>query len=135
MTDQQPKTTSLYDYRDQSIRHAGIAAVVYGVVAIVSVLLAWLQAILYARPLPVAGSLGGSIVIAIISGVLAVGIFRHSRVAVALMLIVVIVPQLYTWLVAHSFAGTIVSIAVTGFLLRGARRIFQHHAERAANSG
>ena len=41
--------------------------------------------------------------------------------------------QLYTWLILHSISGTLLSIIVTGFLLRGARRIFQDHAERQAN--
>ncbi len=133
MTDQKKQTASLYDYRDKSVPHAGVAAIVYGVVAIVSALLAWLQAVLYARAAPLAGWLVGSITVAIISGVLAFGIFRRSRVAVVLMLVLVIVPQLYTWFVAHSFAGTIVSFFVAGFLLRGARRIFQRRAEHAAN--
>src|SRR6266540_1043789 len=107
MTDQKKQTASLYDYRDKSVPHAGVAAIVYGVVAIVSALLAWLQAVLYARAAPLAGWLVGSITVAIISGVLAFGIFRRSRVAVVLMLVLVIVPQLYTWFVAHSFAGKI----------------------------
>jgi len=38
--------------------------------------------------------------------------------------------QLYTWLVAHSPAGTLVSIIVVAFLLRGARRMFQDYAEQ-----
>jgi hypothetical protein len=134
MTDRQKQTALLFNYRDKSISHAGIAAIVYGVIAIASALLAWLQSVLYARLAPVAAWLVGSIMVAIISGALAFGIFRRSRVAVVLMLVLVIAPQLYTWFVARSFAGTIVSIFVTGFLLRGARRIFQHHAERAVES-
>jgi len=129
--DDQPKiTTSLYDYTDKSIPHAGIAAIVYGAISIGSALLAWLQATFYGRPAPVAAWIVGSIVAAAISGILAFGIFRKSRVSIVLMLIVVILPQLYTWFIAHSVAGTLVSIVVAGFLLRGARRIFQDHAER-----
>ena len=45
------------------------------------------------------------------------------------MLVVVIVLQLFTWFVAYSLAGTVVSIVVVAFLLRGARRMFQEHAE------
>jgi hypothetical protein len=123
-------TSSLYDYTDKSIPHAGIAAIVYGVIALASALLAWLQAALYGRPAPVLAWLVGSIIVGIISGILAFGILRRSRVAVVLMLIVVVVPQLYTWFIVHSVAGTLVSIVVAGFLLRGARRIFQDHAER-----
>ncbi len=130
MNDPQRVTTSLYDYTDKSIPHAGVAAIVYGVIALASALLAWLQAALYARPAPIMAWVIGSIIVAIISGILAFGLFRRSRVAVVLMLILVIVPQLYTWFIAHSVAGTLVSIVVAGFLLRGARRIFQYHAER-----
>jgi hypothetical protein len=46
------------------------------------------------------------------------------------MLVFVIVLQLYTWLVVHCPAGTLVSIIVVGFLVRGTRRIFQDHAEQ-----
>jgi hypothetical protein len=73
-------------------------------------------------------------VVASISGILAFGIFRRSKIAVVLMLILVIVPQLYTWLVAHSFAGTIVSVFVAGFLLRGAGRIFERPEENDVSS-
>ena len=75
-----------------------------------------------------------SVVIAAVSGVLAFGILRRSRVAVVAMLIFVIVLQLYTWVVARSVAGTLVTIIVVGFLLRGARRMFQDHAERAMDA-
>ncbi len=141
---------SLYDYSDKSAQHAGYAAVAYGVINLFSGLLAWVQYFLYHRP-----STGGilnrdfasqqylqhtpfstavavvfSVLIAAVSGALAFGIFRRSRVAVVAMLALVIVLQLYTWFAAHSPAGSIVSIIVVAFLLRGARRIFQDHAER-----
>ena len=45
------------------------------------------------------------------------------------MLVFAIVLQLYTWLIARPVAGTLVSVIVVGFLLRGTRRIFQDHAE------
>ena len=45
------------------------------------------------------------------------------------MLVFVILLQLYTWLIAHSVTGTLVTIVVVAFLLRGARRMFQDHAE------
>jgi hypothetical protein len=141
---------SLYDYSDKSISHAGYAAIAYAVITLFSGLLAWIQYFLYHRP-----GTGGfishdfvsqqylqhtpsitavavvfSVIIAAISGVLAVFIFRRSRFAVVGMLVFVIVLQVYTWFVAHSPAGTLVSIIVVGFLLRGARRIFQDYAER-----
>ena len=143
-------TTSVYDYTDRSVQHAGYAAIVYGVVALVSGLFAVLQYFLYHTPgqagftnrefanqqwlqhtpLVTAISVIFSIVIAAISGVLAFGIFHHNRFAVVAMIVFVIILQLYTWFVARSVAGTLVSIIVVGFLLRGARRIFQDHAER-----
>jgi hypothetical protein len=141
---------SLYDYSDKSISHAGYAAIAYAVITLFSGLLAWIQYFLYHRPgtggfishdfvsqqylqhtpFITAVAVVFSVIIAAISGVLAVFIFRRSRFAVVGMLVFVIVLQVYTWFVAHSPAGTLVSIIVVGFLLRGARRIFQDYAER-----
>jgi ABC-type dipeptide/oligopeptide/nickel transport system permease component len=87
------------------------------------------QQYLQNTPLVAAVSVVFSVIIAVISGVFAFFIFRRSRVAIVLMLAFVILLQLYTWLVAHSAAGTLVTIIVVGFLLRGARRMFQDHAE------
>jgi hypothetical protein len=72
----------------------------------------------------------GIAIVAAISGVFAFFIFRSSRFAVVAVLVFVVALQLYGWFVAHSASGTILSIVVAGFLLRGARRIFQDHAER-----
>ena len=127
-------TTSIYDYTDKSIPQAGIAALVYGAIAVGGALLAWLQSSLYNRPMPVVALLVGSVFIAAISAGLAYGISRKSRVAVVLMLLLVILPQLYSWFIEHSVAGSLVSILVAGFLLRGACRIFQDHAERAIDA-
>jgi hypothetical protein len=141
---------SLYDYSDKSVQHAGYAAIAYAVINLFSGVLALIQHFIYHRPgtgglishdyvsqqylqhtpLLTAIAMAFSIIIAAISGVLAFFIFRHSRFAVVAMLGVVILLQLFTWFVAHSAAGTLVSIIVTGFLLRGARRIFQDYAER-----
>jgi hypothetical protein len=143
-------STSLYDYSDKSIPHAGYAAIAYALVSLFTGLLAWIQYFLYHRagtggfqgheflsqqylqhtPLITAVIIAFSVIIAAISGVLAFFIFRRSRFAVVAMLVFVVVFQFYTWFVAHSPAGTLVSIIVVGFLLRGARRIFQYHAER-----
>src|SRR5881396_991350 len=68
--------------------------------------------------------------VSVFTGILAFFIFRRSRFAAVAMLVFVVVLQLYGWFVAHSPAGTIVSIIVVAFLVRGARRIFQDHAER-----
>ena len=40
----------------------------------------------------------------------------------------------YIWFAARSIAGTLVSIIVVAFLLRGAKRIFQDHAEQELNA-
>jgi hypothetical protein len=141
---------SLFDYSDKSVQHAGYAAIAYAVVNLFTGLLAWIQYFIYHRPgtggvlnrdfasqqylqhtpLLTAIAVGFSVIIAAVSGVLAFFIFRRNRFAVVAMLVIVIGLQLFTWFVAHSPAGTLISIVVAGFLLRGARRIFQDHAER-----
>jgi len=143
-------SASLYDYSDKSVQHAGYAAIAYAVINLFTGLLAWLQYFLYHRPgtgglishdfvsqqylqhtpFITAVALAFSVIIAGISGVLAFLIFRRSRFAVVAMLIFIFLLQLYAWFIAHSPAGTILSIIVVGFLLRGARRIFQYHSER-----
>lgn len=70
-----------------------------------------------------------------ILGSLVFGIFRKSRVAVVLTLVSVVGLQLYTWFVQHLSAGTLLSVIVTGFLLRGAKRIFEDHQEADADNG
>lgn len=144
------RTNSLYDYSDKSVTHAGYAALVYGAVSLVSGLLALLRFFLYRQPgnpgitnrefvneqwlqqppLLVAITVVYCVVIAAISGGLAFGIFRRNRFAIVAMIGLIVVLQLYTWFVAGSIAGTLVSIVVVAFLARGARRIFQEHAER-----
>ena len=145
----QRATTSLYDYTDKSVPHAVYAATAYGVNSLVTGLFALLQYFLYHRPaklglihrefanqqwlqhtpLNTAISVGVSVIIAVIAFILAFGIFGRSRVAIVLMLGFVILLQLCTWFLARSPAGTLVTIVVVGFLLRGARRMFQDHAE------
>jgi len=143
-------STSVYDYSDKSIPQAGYAAIAFALVSVFTGVLACIQYFLYHRPgtggfqgheflsqqylqhtpLITAIVVASAAIVAAISGVLAFFIFRRSRFAVVAMLISVVVLLLYGWFVAHSPAGTIVSIVVVGFLLRGARRIFQDHAER-----
>jgi len=142
-------TTSLYDYTDKSVPQAGYAAIAYGVVSLATGLFAVLKYYLYHTPskgsvlpddfaaqqylqntpLVAAVSVVFSIIVAVIAGVLAFFIFRRSRVAIVLMLAFVILLQLYTWFIAHSVAGTLLTIIVVAFLLRGARRMFQDYAE------
>jgi hypothetical protein len=143
-------STSVYDYSDKSIPHAGYAAIAFALVSVFTGVLACIQYFLYHRPgtggfqgheflgqqylqhtpLVTAVVVASAAIVAAISGVLAFFIFRRSRFAVVAMLVFVVVLQLYGWFVAHSPAGTILSIIVVGFLLRGARRIFQDHTER-----
>ncbi len=119
-------STSLYDYSDKSIPQAGYAAIVYAVISTLSTGLAWFRA----PTTPWVAIVIVALVIGLFFGALAFGIFRKSRAAVAIMLVFVVGLQLYTWFVMRSGSGTILSVIVTGFLLRGARRIFQYHAER-----
>jgi hypothetical protein len=155
MDDPPRMTSSLYDYSDKSVRHAGIAAIVYGVIALASALLEWLQFFLYHRPsgndlldhswlsqqwlehtpARTAVALAAGVLIAAVSGILAFGIFRRSKIAIVLMLVLVIVLQLHTWVIVHSISGSLVSIIVAAFLARGAARIFERpnedHVSRA----
>jgi hypothetical protein len=141
---------SLYDYSDKSVQHAGYAAVAYAVVNLFGGLLAWIQYFLYHRPgtggvlnrdfaseqylqhtpLNTAVVVAFSVILAAVSGVLAFLIFRRNRFAVVAMIALVVALQLYTWFAAHSLAGSLVSVVVVGFLLRGARRMFQDYAEQ-----
>jgi hypothetical protein len=115
----------LYDYTDPRVRQAGYAAIVYGVISLAGVLLVLLKARLDAIPASAVGLVAVGVIAASFSGVLAFGIFRRSKAAVLLMITLVVIPQLYTWFIARSVAGTLVSIVVTAFLLRGAKAIFE----------
>jgi hypothetical protein len=123
-------SSSLYDYSDKSIQHAGYAAIAYAVISTLSTGLSWFQA----PTTPWLAVVIVALVIGLFFGALAFGIFKKSRVAIVVMLVFVVGLQLYTWFVLHSGAGSVVSVIVTGFLLRGAWRIFQDHAERKANA-
>jgi hypothetical protein len=124
-------SSSLYDYSDKSIQHAGYAAIVYAVVSMLGTGLAWFQA----PSTPWAALIVVAVIIGLFFGAIAFGIFKKSRVAVVTLLVLVVGLQLYTWLVMRSWSGTLLSIVVTGFLLRGGRRIFQDHAERKSTVG
>src|SRR6476646_2928919 len=95
-------SASIYDYTDKSVPHAGYAAIVYGVINLVTGALAVLQSFSYHRPggggitdhefasqqylqhapLFAAIAVFFSVVIAAVSGVLAFFIFRRSRFAI-----------------------------------------------------
>ena len=119
-------STSVYDYTDRSIQQAGYAAIVYAVVSVISTGLAWFRA----PSTPWVAIAVVAVIIGLFFGGLAFGIFKKSRVCVVIMLVLVVGFQLYTWFIMRSASGSLLSILVTGFLLRGARRIFQDHAER-----
>ena len=143
-------TTSLYDYTDKSVPQAGKAAIAYGVISLATGLFALLQYFLYHTPgqggflyrdyanqqwlqhtpFITMISVAFSVIIAAISAALAFGIFRRSRFSIVAMLVFIVILQIYAWFVARSVAGTLVTLIVVGFLLRGARRMFQDHAER-----
>jgi len=145
---------SLYDYSDKSVQRAGYAAIAYAVMNLFGGVLALIGYFIYHTPgngsvLPnefaaqqylqhtpvlTAVALGYSIIIALISGGLAVFIFRGSRFAVVAMLAMVVLLQLFTWFAGRSVAGSLVSIVVVVFLVLGAKRIFQDYAERRAEA-
>ena len=141
---------SLFDYSDKSVQHAGYAAIAYAASALFGGVLEWIQYFLYHRrgkggllddgfaaqqylqhtPLITAVVGGFSVILAGVSGTLAFFIFRRSRFAIVAMVVLVVLLQLYNWFIGHSASGTLVSIIVVAFLLRGARRMFQNYAEQ-----
>jgi len=124
------------------VPQAGYAAIATAVIYLFTRLIVWIDFNLYAGTNTLLHNVSSehapsvtavtvdAVIMAAVSGVLAFFIFRRSRFAVIAMLVFVIIPQLYTWFVAHSLAGTLPSIIVAAFLLRGARRILQDHAEQ-----
>ena len=119
------KSLSAYDYSDPSIRHAWIAVLAYaGLRALGSV------AGMLTQPAGAMWFIIDFVVVALVLGVLAFGIYKKSRVAVVLAIVAIAGTQLYVWIIFGSFSGTIASVIVTGFLLRGAVRIFQERREQ-----
>jgi hypothetical protein len=141
---------SLYDYSDKSVQHAGYAALAYAGVSLFGGILGLIQYFIYHRParpsilpddfaaqqylqhtpLITAFIVASSVSVAAIAGILAFWIFRRSRFAIVAMIALVALLQLFTWLIAHSPSGSLLSIVVIAFLLRGARRMFQDYAEQ-----
>ena len=122
----EPKRASLsvYDYSDKSIQHAWIAVLAYLGLRLFGTVMGVLQ-----QPAATVPFVVDALINSVILGLLAFGIYRKSRVAIALAIIWIVGAQFYTWIAARSFSGTIVTVIVTGFLLRGAKRIFEHHRE------
>lgn len=127
--DERPRSYSVYDYSDKSIQHAWLAVLAYAGLRSLSAIIGSVQqptmAVWFAIDFGIA---------AIVLGLLAFGIYKRSRIAAVVAITLIAGTQLYIWLVLRSFSGTIVSVIVTGFLLRGTRRIFQEHRERAEAS-
>ena len=123
--DERPRPVSPYDYSDKSIQHAYIAVLAYLGLRALSALIGAL------RQPAIASWFVIDFLIAVIGlGLIAFGIYKKSRAAVVLAIVYIVGTQLYVWLVVGSFAGTVVSVIVTGFLLRGAKRIFESHGEQ-----
>jgi hypothetical protein len=113
-------STSLYDYSDKSAPQAGYAAIAYGVISLFTGLLALIQYLLYHRPAH--SSL-------LDHDYASQQWLQHTPLLTVLMLLLVMIPQLYIWFIVHSIAGSLVSIVVTAFLIRGALRIFERPEE------
>ena len=140
--------TSIYStFFDKEVPQAGYAAIAYAVIPLFNGLVRWMlwwigffndtpggggrnQESFHYTPFVTAVTVGLYVITSAISGTLAFFIFRRSRFAVVAMLVWVILPQLYTWFVERSTAGSLASIIIVAFLARGARRIFQDHAEQ-----
>ena len=119
-----PPSLSVYDYSDKSIQQAWIAVLAYLGLGVFGTVMGILQDPALTRVLVVDAAFD-----CVVLGFLAFGIYRKSRIAVMLALLWVVGAQLYIWIGLRSFSGTIVSVIVTGFLVRGAKRIFEHHRE------
>jgi hypothetical protein len=120
-----PPSLSVYDYSDKSIQHAWIALLAYLGLRIFGAVMGMLQQPASTLPLVIDAIFDG-----VVLGILAFGIYRKSRIAVTLAVLWVVGVQIYIWIGLGSFSGTIVSVIVTGFLIRGAKRIFEHHREQ-----
>ena len=79
-------SSSLYDYSDKSIPQAGYAAIVYAVISTLTTGLSWFLA----PTTPWLALVVVALVIGGFFGALAFGIFRKSRTAVVLMLVLVV---------------------------------------------
>ena len=118
------KSLSVYDYSDKSIQHAWIAVLVYLGLRVFGAVVGSLQ-----QPPMVVVFVIDAAFYAVVLGAIAFGIHKKSRIAVVIAIAIIAGTQLFVWLGARSFSGSVVSVIAVGFLLRGATRIFQHHRE------
>ena len=123
--DERPRSLSVYDYSDKSIQHAWIATLAYAGLRALSALIGALQ-----QPAMTLWFIIDFAIVGVVLGLLAFFIYKKSRVAVVLAIIYIVGTQFYIWMAVRSTMGTFVSIIVTGFLLRGAKRIFEFHREQ-----
>ena len=123
--DEQPRSRSVYDYSDKSIQHAGLAVLAYAGLRALSAIIGSVQ-----QPSMAVWFGIDLVIVAMVLGVLAFGIHKRSRVAVVMAILYVVGTQLYVWFGLRSPAGTIVAVIVTGFLLRGAKRIFEFRRQQ-----
>ncbi len=123
--DERPRSLSVYDYSDKSIRHAWIAVLAYAGLRSLSAVIGGVQ-----QPQMATWFVIDFAIVAVVLGLLAFGIYKKSRIAVVSAIVYIVATQLYVWFVIRSPAGTIIAVIVTGFLLRGAKRIFELDRER-----
>ena len=124
--DERPRSLSVYDYSDKSIQHAWIAVLAYAGLRSLGAIIGGLQ-----EPAMAVWFVVDFAIVGIVLAMLAFGIHKRSRIAAMLAIVLIAGTQLYIWVVLRSFSGTIVAVIVTGFLLRGTRRIFQEHGDRS----
>ena len=123
--DERPRSLSVDDYSDKSIQHAGIAVLAYAALRSLSAIIGAVQ-----QPAMAVWFVIDLFIVGVVLGLLAFGIYKKSRIAVVLAILYIVGTQLYVWFGLGSATGTIVAVIVTGFLLRGAKRIFAFHRER-----
>ncbi|HSH38739.1 MAG TPA: hypothetical protein VK993_08130 [Chthoniobacterales bacterium] len=123
--DERPRSLRVDGVSDKRIQHACIAVLAYAGLRALSAIVGALQ-----QPDIAVWFLIDFVVVAIVLGALAFAIFKRSRIAVVLAIVYIVATQLYVWFGLGSATGTIVSVIVTGFLLRGGRRVFETHRER-----
>ena len=126
--DERPRSHSGRGELDTRVRHAMIAVLGYAALRALSAIIGGLQ-----QPTMAMWFVIDLAIALVVLGALGFGIYRMSRIAVVLAIVYIVGTQLYVWFVIETPAGTIIAVIVTGFLLRGAKRIFaDHRAEREA---
>ena len=123
--DERPRSLSVYDYSDKSVQHAGIAVLAYAALRSLSAIIGAVQ-----QPAMAVWFVIDLFIVGVVLGLFAFGIYKKSRIAVVLAILYIVGTQLHVWFALGSPTGTIVAVIVTGFLLRGAKRIFEFHREK-----